>query len=277
MAGRPLAYCMLFFVVPFYTLRPNIRRRSAEYRRRRFGDRGALGQFVDCFKLHMEFGKMLVDRAVMGILGQFSLDASPEDFQTLVDLAAQGRGLILITGHVGCWQLGMSVLNKIDGPKAIVMYNNRKDVDKHYYEHDDGNEHPGFSIIDPRSAMGGTLEMMTVLKQAGLLCIMGDRSFGSTKNVVDVDFMGGTIPLPISAYKLASNLNVPIVVTFSHRTGAGYGRIWISRVIDVPENMGRNAQIYQPYAQCFAKGLEEFTEHHPWQFYNFYNMWEKEE
>lgn len=277
LGGRWIAYFMLVFVVLFYTLAPSVRSRSNAYRERRFGKRNGVEQFADCFRLQWEFGKMLVDRAVMGILGQFAMDAMDKDRQTLADLAAKGRGLILITGHAGCWQLGMSVLDHINAPKAVVMYRNEGDVDRHYFEHDDENGGPGFTIIDPRGPMGGTLEMMDILKQGGVLCVMGDRDFGSNKNTVDVEFMGDTVPMPISAYRLASSMNVPMAATFSHRTHAGHGRIWISRVIDVPEGLGRRADEYKPFVRQFAEGLEEFVHHHPYQFYNFYNMWKQED
>lgn len=274
--GRWIAYFMLIFVVGFYTCHPVIRRRSHEYRLRRFGTRSPLQQFTDTYRLQWEFGKMLVDRAVMGILGQFTMDATQEDRQTLADFADQGRGLILITGHVGCWQLGMTVLDHIDAPKAVVMFKDDMDVDRHYFEHDAENDGPGFSIIDPRSPMGGTLEMMEVLNKGGVLCVMGDRDFGSEKNTVAVDFLGGAIEIPISAYRIASSMNVPMVATFSNRTHAGHGRIWISRVINVPEELGRSADAYRPYAQQFADGLDEFVQQYPYQFYNFYNMWKKD-
>lgn len=274
--GRNVAYFALFFVVAFYTVLPSIRSRSQAYRQRRFGDRNAVLAFLDCFKLQWEFGKMLIDRAVLGILGDFTMEATDKDRQQLIDLAAKGRGLIIVTGHAGCWQLGMSVLEHIDAPKAVVMYKDEGDMDRHYFEHNETGEGPPFRIIDPRGHLGGSLEMMEILKKGGVICIMGDRNFGSPKGVVEVNFMGGKIPVPISGYKLASDMNAPMAVTFSHRTGAGHGRIWISRVIDVPERMGRNAATYAPYAQQFADGLEEFVKAHPYQFYNFFNMWKQD-
>ncbi len=274
LGGRWIAYFMLVFVVGFYTLRPDVRRRSEQYRLRRFGRRSGIRSLADCFRLQLEFGMMLVDRAVMGILGDFIMEASDKDRRKLAKLAGQGRGLILVTGHVGCWQLGMSVLDHIDAAKAVVMYKNEGDVDKHYYEH--GVRGPSFAVIDPRGPMGGTLEMMDVLKKGGVLCVMGDRNFGSPKNVVTVQLLGGDVEVPMAAYKLASTLEVPMAVTFSHRSGPGRGRIWISRVINVPGQLGRTPDAYRPYAQEFADGLEKFIRMHPWQFYNFYDMWTKE-
>ncbi len=272
-AGRGIAYFMLFFVVGFYTCIPKVRNRSREYRTKRFGKRSLLGELTDCFRLQMEFGKMLVDRAVMGILGEFIMSATEQDKQKLADLIAQGRGLILITAHAGCWQLGISVLDSFDVPKAVVMYKGDFDEDKQYFEHVESTDELPFTIIDPRSPMGGTLEMMDILKKGGILCVTGDRNFGSHKGIVDVNFMDGRIDIPISAYKIASAMQVPIVVAFSYRTGAGHGRIWISRLIDVPEKMGRNTEAYRPYAQQFADGMDDFVKAHPFQFYNFFNMW----
>ncbi|WP_207261032.1 lysophospholipid acyltransferase family protein [Desulfovibrio sp. Huiquan2017] len=274
LAGRPLAYAMLFFVVVFYTLRPDVRKRSRDYRLRRFGKRSFVQSLLDCFRLQLEFGKMLVDRAVMGITGDFEMTATAEDRERMTELAGMGRGLVLVTGHVGCWQLGMSFLDHIDAPKAVVMYRDVRDVDRHYFEFGESGG-PSFDIIDPTSPMGGTLQMLEVLKRGGVLCVMGDRPFGSDRGTVGVEFLGGTVRMPIGAFKLASSLQVPVVVTFSCRTGSGCGRIWVSKVIDLPERLGREPEAYRPYAQMLADGLGEFVETYPWQFYNFFNMWDE--
>ncbi len=275
-AGRRGAYCLLFFVVFFYTLRPSVRQRSAVYREKRFGKGSFVRSFWNCFRMHWEFGKILVDRAVMGILGEFVMTPDKEDKQQVADLSTQGKGLILLTAHVGCWQLGLSILQDIKVPLAVVMYKADSDVDRHYFEHQGAQSGPPFSVIDPSGPMGGMIEMMAVLQKGGVVCLMGDRTFGSQKGFVDVDFMGGRIALPVSSYKLASAMNAPIAVAFTRRTGPGRGRIWLSRIIRVPHLTDRETNACRPYAQEFANGLEEYVRKHPFQFFNFFNMWEKQ-
>ena len=271
--GRFPAYGLLACVVAFYTLIPSMRKKSHGYCLRRFGQQSFIRELITCYRLHFTLGQTLVDRATMGIRKDFTLDISQQDRTTLLDLAAKGRGLMLVSGHVGCWQMGMEALKNLDGPKAIVMLRDEADVDRHYFEHAGGETRPPFTLIDPTGPLGGTLEMMDILREGGVLCIMGDRILGETKNNVDVQFLNGTIALPTTPYAVASAMGAPVVSLFSLRTGPGHGRTVVSRVIDIPQHLGRNKAAYQPYAQMFADGLARTAWVHPYQFFNFFNMW----
>lgn len=276
LGGRWAAYCMLIFVVGFYALHPGVRARTAEYRKRIRGRRGWLANLWFCYRHYLEFGKMLVDRAVLGILGRFDMFTAREDTELLQDLLdEEQKGLIIVTGHAGCWQLGTTGLEGIDAPKAVVLYRDDQDVDRQHFEHGD-TDRPPFQIIDPTGPLGGAVEMMEALKQGSIICFMGDRNFGDGNSGVTVDFLGGKIEVPIGAYRLASIMGTPVVVTFSRRTGPGKGEIWVSRAIQVPGGLGRDAAAYRPYAQMFADSLEAYVHRHPLQFYNFYNMWKNE-
>jgi len=272
LGGRWPAYIMLYFVVAFYTCLPRVRERSAAYRHLRLGPRGPLQSWVDCYTLHMNFARTLVDRAVLGIRGEFWLEAREGHSQLLQALMARGRGVVVLTAHVGCWQLSMSSLEHIDAPKAVVMLRDHADVDRQYFEHGQ-NCGPGFSVIDPRGPLGGVLEMLEALRQGALLCMMGDREFGSENSLVDVTLLGRSASMPASAYHLASAAQAPLAIIFTRRTGPGRGQVWVEEVIEVPAGLGRNSSAYAPFAQRFADALTSYTNFYPFQFYNFFDLW----
>lgn len=274
-AGRRPAYALLFFVALWYALRPATRARSSAYLSRRFPGQGRLDRLRHCFLLHWNFGLALVDRAASGILGPPEITASREDEETLKSLLAEERGLIMLTGHAGCWQTSFAALDIVDRPVHVVMHRAEDDIDRHYFEH--SGEKAAFGIIDPLGYLGGSLEMLDALGKKHVLCLMGDRAFGSGRNTVDTTFLGGTVKLPFSAYRLASATGAPILVFFSRRTGPGATVHEISRIIRVPAGLGRSGATYRPYAQEFADALEELTRKHPYQLFNFYDMWEHQE
>ncbi|MGE4441639.1 MAG: lipid A biosynthesis acyltransferase [Desulfomicrobium sp.] len=271
-AGRRPAYALLFFVVLWYTLRPMTRARSAPYLARRFPNAGRLQRLWHCFLLNWNFGLTLVDRAASGILGQFSITASPDDELTLKALLGEGRGLILLSGHFGCWQTSSAGLKGIETPVHVLMHRAPDDIDRQHFEHA-GTDAP-FRIIDPHGYLGGSLEMLDALGKGHILGLMGDRTFGSDRNTVKVPFLGGTVRLPFSAYRLASVTGAPILVFFSTRIGPGQARHQIARIIRVPQGLGRSGDKYIPYAGHFALALEEMVKANPYQFFNFYDMWE---
>jgi predicted LPLAT superfamily acyltransferase len=270
--GRRPAYALLFFVVLWYTLRPMTRARSAPYLTRRFPKAGRLERLRHCFLLNWNFGLTLVDRAASGILRQISITASQDDEQALKTLLGEGRGLILLSGHFGCWQTSSVGLNGIETPVHVLMHRAPDDIDRQHFEHA-GTDAP-FRIIDPYGYLGGSLEMLDALGKGHILGLMGDRTFGSDRNTVKVPFLGGTVRLPFSAYRLASVTGAPILVFFSSRIGPGQARHHVARIIRVPQGLGRSGDKYIPYAQQFATALEEMVNATPYQFFNFYDMWE---
>lgn len=273
LGGRRAAYLLLYFVVLYYVaLRPAVRRTTHPYLSRRFP--GAPPRLKDSFRMSLELGKVLVDRAVVGILGPQALTVRLQGKDELLALLAEGRGLILMTAHVGCWQVAMSSLGFLQVPVNLLMQRQDGDLDRHYFEHA-GIACP-YRIIDPRGYLGGALEMVEVLKRGEVLSVMGDRMLGNDRNGVAVDFFGAPVRLPFSAYKLASVTGAPIAVLLSAKSGASAYEMKIYETIRVPAGLGRG-KVFAPHACRFAAALEHFCTEHPFQFFNFFDLWREEE
>ena len=270
--GRRAAYLLLQLVVAWYVLfSATVRQRSSFYLARRFPGRTGWQRLCDCYQLCLGLGTVLVDRAVLGILGPAQLSCSLAGRDTLTALLAEGHGLILVTAHVGSWQLGMASLTKLETPVALLIHREPGDVDRHFFEH--GQQEAPWRIIDPTGFLGGTLEMLQVLKDKETLCIMGDRVMGGKGSQVAVHFLGGEIAVPFSPYKLASATAAPIAVVFPYKTDHDSYALQVARIIRVPENLGRAASAYQPYAEEYAQTLTDFVQEHPFQFFNFFDLW----
>ena len=272
LGGRRAAYALLYCVVFYYVLLPSVRKKCSYYLSRRFPDASGWQSFWNCYRMTLELGKVLIDRALVGILGADQVTVSLEGQQELLDLLAEEKGLILVNAHVGCWQVAMSALGFVNTPVNLLMQREEDDIDRHYYEHA-GIECP-YRIIDPRGYLGGVLEMVEVLKRGEVLSVMGDRMLGEDRNGVEVEFMGGTVTMPFSAYKLASATGTPIVVLFSYKTGSDSYALKLYKTIRVPAGLGRGSDVYRPFVRNFAESLEDFCREQPFQFFNFFDMWQ---
>jgi predicted LPLAT superfamily acyltransferase len=270
--GRRAAYLLLYCVVFYYTLLPSVRRKCSFYLNRRFPAANRWERFWNSYRMTLELGKVLVDRALVGILGPGRVQVELREKQKLLDLIAEGKGVILVNAHVGCWQVATSVLGFVDTPVNLLMQREEGDIDRHHFEHA-GVECP-YRIIDPRGHLGGVLEMLDVLKHGEVLSVMGDRMLGDDRNGVDVDFMAGSVTFPFSAYKLASVSGAPIVVLLSYKVGPDSYEMKIYRTIRVPAGLGRRKEKFIPYVREFAETLESFCQEHPFQFFNFFDMWQ---
>ena len=274
-AGREFAYFVLSFAVLFYVFFvPSIRRKADYYLSRRFRGKSPIERLGHTYRIYLSLGKALIDRAVIGILGEEKISWEFRERKELFDILDEGRGVILMTAHVGCWQTAMSTLRILNTPVHLLLQRGEGDIDLHYFEHA-GIPCP-YGIIDPMGYLGGVLEMMDLLKKGEVLCVMGDRLFGSAKGAVAASFLGGKVLFPFSAFKIASATGSPIVVFFSHKSGPAKYTMEVAKIILVPRDAGKHDSGFLPYVNEFAQALESYTTAYPYQFYNFYDMWERD-
>jgi len=270
--GLRAAYGLLYPVVAWYTLfRPSVRRRGSYYLARRFPGRSPLGRLSDSYRHALELGKALVDRAAVGLLPPGTITATLHEREALLDLLREGRGLILLTAHVGSWQAMLPALSLLNTPVNLLIQREEGDVDRHYFEL--RGEACPFRIIDPRGFLGGAIEMVSALKRGEVLCVMGDRVFGEARGVLTVDFLGTPAPFPTGPYKIAAATGAPIAVLFSVKTAPATYRMVLAGILRVPERAGRDAQGYRPFAESFVRLLEGCVREHPFQFFNFFDLW----
>jgi len=270
--GQTVPYFFLHFVIAYYTLfRPLVRRRVGHYLNRRFPNAGFFTRLANIYKHCLSFGQVLISRSAIGSLGREKFDITFKNKDKLLEVLKRDSGLMLMTAHVGSWQLGLSALDFVDKPIALLLEQQMGKALGHM--HDDDIDQRQFEYIDPAGPFGGTLEILQRLRAGGLVSVMGDRVYGSERSTVTAPFLGAIAEFPLSPYSLASAGEAPIVVLLSRKTGMYSFELDVVDVMDIPPGLGRDSAAYAPYAQRFAYLLEEYTDKTPYQFFNFHNMW----
>lgn len=270
LGGRRLAYAFLYPLVFVYCLHKSVRDKSRAYITRRFSPKTKWEFFKHTFRLNLTFGRTLVDRASLGILGTAEFISTPSARQMCLDLAQQNKGLLLLTAHVGCWQSAVNCMQFLNRPMHILYYRNPKDNDKTVAEHR-GQQAP-FTFINPADPLGGVPEMMSALKRGEIVCAMADRVFGNPKNAVEVQFLGGSVKVPYSFYRLAAATGAPVVMAFFPWEGCGKLASWVWEPIYIKDE-GALKQNYQRYGQQFIDALTQFCIKYPYQFFNYFDWW----
>ena len=267
----PLARALLRVVVLYYTLLPHVRRRCMPYVRRRFGTRGGFAAFMHAYRLYLTFGEVLLDRTVGTATGHFAIAPElTEARQLLRRVLERGQGCIVITAHAGAWQMGMAALEAARTPVNMLQWRDPQDVDRHYFE---GGKGRPVTVIDASRPVEALVQATAALRRGEVLALMGDRVAAETEAHVPTPFMGGLIPLPITAYALASITGAPLVMVLTVRV-QGRARPFLAQEIVVPAGLShRDPQAFLPHARQFAQALEALVEAYPYQFFNFYNIW----
>ncbi len=168
------------------------------------------------------------------------------------------RGVILVTGHVGNWELGgtffghrgakVNVVTLSDGIRQI-------DAIRQGYR---GQFSIHTILLD--GSPFATLEMMAALKRGEMLAMLVDR-WGKADGLPS-RFLGGVQHLPRGPFVLSRATGAPILPAFVVRDGATYRGI-----VEPPFVV--EADDLAPYADRVSEVLERIIRRYPDQWYNF--------
>lgn len=263
---------LLFFVVLVFCLRPSIARRSKWYFERRFGKTRPATAFARVFRLYWTFGCILLERAATGVLGARNSFASTACLATLQGLLAQGRGVILLSAHVGPWQIALADLCGY-ATVNIVQPSGAGDVDRHFFEHQRGGVKAAIRVIDPLQGFGGYVDAAAALKRGEIVCLMGDRIPPDEKRIARVSFLEKEAFFPVSPYVLAAMTGAPLAMVFARRLKEGAVECFCPGVMRIEPGLARNEKALRPYTAGFVQALEAYVADTPYQFFNFHNIW----
>jgi predicted LPLAT superfamily acyltransferase len=268
------SYGLLYFVCLYYLIvdRPLVAV-SLAYTRRRFPKHGAVRQLFDVYLLFVSQGKSLIDRyAVAAGYKDMAIDIHGyEDIQSLSD---EGKGFILLTAHVGNWQVAMTALSRFGKTVYLMMRPEDNTAVKKALNID--REEENVKIISTDDSLSGVIEAMKAIKKGDIVSIMGDRTYGFS--AAEASFLGGNVHFPYGAFTLAAAAQCPVVVFLSAKVGVNRYVVDVSHIIPPPAGTrGKKDEEIRVALQKFADVLEEYVTAYPLQWFAFRDVWKSNE
>lgn len=180
-----------------------------------------------------------------------------------------GRGAILVTAHLGPFEIGVSPLTESERKIHVV------------YQHDDrasfdrlrASLRRKLGIVEWAIDDDWTIwaRLRDCLMADEVVLIQGDRVMPGQRGV-EVPFLGGHILLPPGPVKLAMLTGSPIIPVFSVRTRVGRCRVIIDEAIHVVREPGRVTGDH-PAIRLIAAAIERQVQAHPEQWAMFERVW----
>ncbi|MFA5260024.1 MAG: lysophospholipid acyltransferase family protein [Candidatus Omnitrophota bacterium] len=174
------------------------------------------------------FGRYLVEffRMANEIDDRFIQERVVTENLHYIDEALQkGKGAILLSGHIGNWELGGVLLSLLGYPSvAIALPHKERPVNNLFNKQ---REARGMVIVPPQSA---TRRCLSILNQNKIIAVVADRSFGP--NGIILDFLGKRSLFPKGPAIFSAKTGAPIVPVFLVRAGEGRFRIIAHKPID---------------------------------------------
>ena len=269
--GRAIGRVVLHGIAFYYVLfSPKARRFSRNYLHR------ALGRWAnwrDGFRHVFSFASTIHDRIYL-LNDRFELfDIEVVGDDALQDALKAHPGLLLIGAHLGSFEVLRAIGRGRQGLKvAMVMYEeNARKINATLAAINPA----ATQDIIPLGQMDSMLQVRDKLAGGYLVGMLADRSLGGDATV-DCDFLGNPAPFPLGPWRMAAMLRQPVFLMTGLYLGGNRYRIHFEPLADfsnTPREQRDTAM--REAAQHYANRLAHFCRIAPYNWFNFFDFWQK--
>src|SRR5437899_5988144 len=214
--GVRVAYVLAVPVAIYFSfVSPDVEA-TVDYHRRVFGEMPWWKRRWKLFLHFFSFGQALLDR--VAILGNqshcFTFKFDGEEH--LRKAVAEGRGVLLLTAHVGNWEAAGQLLTRVNVPVNIAGFDKETHGIRALLKQ---ASQAKFTLLPLTGSPTDVLTLVAAMKRGEVVAMMGDRHYGSPSSAVE--FLGGKASFPVGAYVLAALAGAPLIHVFSMRECGG--------------------------------------------------------
>ena len=190
-------------------------------------------------------------------------------FSRLVEGRMRGKGVLLLTGHLGNWEIGGLMLAQVRQPIHVVLVPDRfsgvERVRKNMHAR------AGVTEIPVDRTIASTLSVLRALKDNAVVAMQGDRDFDNTG--VAVPFFGREAYFPRGPLRVAMATGAVVLPSFIVRVPDGRYRAIIEEPL-VIDNEGSRDEALRRNLSRYVEVLERYVRQYPDQWYCFYPFWD---
>ena len=177
-----------------------------------------------------------------------------------------GKGAVMLSAHMGNWELGGTVIASMGYPLSAVVLTHRNKRINDFFQ---------------RQRMRGRMKPIEIgyslracyrsLKSNHLLAVLGDRDF--TRNGIMTEFFGKRALIPKGAAVFSYKVGSAIVPAFMIRQKDDTFTLFIDEPIFPDTGMEEDAAIVDLTKKCTAV-IESYVRKYPTQWYIFKDLWD---
>lgn len=194
--------------------------------------------------------------------------------QPLLSAHGEGKGAILLTAHVGNFEIGGMFLAKLGIEVAAVYVPDPSPVIEKHRE--DARRMLGVTGIPVDRSPFGFLPVLRALERNAFVAIQGDRDVSGTGRAMP--FFGKTASFPVGPFRIAQASGAPVFPVFVLQDEDGRYRTIVEEPIRVPHGRGAAAEeAVVAGLAAFVARMEAMIRAYPTQWYRFARFWESAE
>lgn len=261
----------LFWVALYFVLAAPTARRASFDLARRLGRRSLLARLAFAFRHFYGFGRSLIDRIAI-LSGKDDLYTFTSHGHEHIDRALeQGNGVVLLTAHLGNWEVMAQVLSGMEANVTLVMYDGVQPDLRRTIE--DMAQGRAFRVLFTDGSPSSAAAILSALADGDVVGLMGDRVLAGRSALVP--FLGGRARFPVGSYAVAAAAKAPLMHVFAVREGsrryAFHG--FPADLLEFGDRRNKQPDLDR-WAAAFAARVEEFVRRYPEQWGNLFSVWE---
>jgi lauroyl/myristoyl acyltransferase len=187
-----------------------------------------------------------------------------EGIEHLDKVLAQGNGGVIVTAHIGNWELGAVLLSVLGYPlMAIALPHKERPVNDLF---NDQRETKGVTVVSSNGALRRCIKQ---LRDNKLVALVADRDFG--EHGIEMDFLGRRMLVPKGPVIFSMKTGAPIIPMFLIRSGKGKFSFSCSEPIYPPDRSlsVNDEESMKKIMDCYMSVIEEKVRAYPSQWLLF--------
>ena len=229
-----------------------------------------LNTIGEIYKNYLLLGQGIIDKVVImaGIKNRFTFNFDGEE--NLRAIAGMQKGGMLLSAHIGNWDIAGHLLQRLDTRINIVIFDGEYQQIKEYLDKVTGKR--AVNVIVIRDDLSHIYAINDAFKNNELVCMHADRFIEGNKTM-NSQLLGETARFPMGPFLLAATFKVPVSFVFAVKESNLHYHFFASkpRLYDIPDRDKRVKEMLNE----FSLEMEAKVKQYPAQWFNYYNFWKQ--
>ncbi|OMQ12271.1 lipid A biosynthesis acyltransferase [[Flexibacter] sp. ATCC 35103] len=264
-AGVKAAYVLLYFVASYYFLFLKKSNKAISYYFKERLNYSWLKSKTMVFRSYYTFGQTIIDKISIsaGMRNKFTYEF--DGIEILKNLLAEKKGGVLISAHIGNFEIAEHFLGDIDIDFQInlVTTDLEHSAIKNYLE--SVTQKPTVKFIIIREDLSHIFEINAALSKNELVCFTGDRYFEGTKSLSE-KIIGQEAHFPAGPFLIASRLKVPVVFVYVMKEPNLHYHLYAREAIVKHRDE-------KGLLKAYIESVESMLAKYPLQWFNYFDFW----
>lgn len=267
-AGVFPAYALLRLVSLYYFLFPGKSGKTLYYY---FNTRLGYNYLKAKWAIYENFnylGRSIIDKMVLmsGMPSPFTINH--DGVENLYKMREEGKGGLLLSAHVGNWELAGHLLKRLNTKINVVMYEVEQEKIKEYL---DKVRDRSFHVIFIKNDLSHIYEISSALQNNEFVCIHADRFLQGNKTIKG-SLLGAEADFPMGPFILATTFQAPVSYVYSVKEGLKHFHFFASPPHYYEKGRANVPKVLEDYIDSMEKMIQKY----PLQWHNYFPFWDEE-